>query len=286
MKRTLSAGLLLATALATLWLVPGAASAASGACTSDQDVTVLVQFPDRTETGCATGDPGTGVEALEQAGFPVVIAQGSGAGAVCRIDGYPGNNNCGRMPPANAYWAYFQGDPGGGWTYSTEGAGTRRPSPGEVEGWRFGSGSAPTSTPPQAPRPTPVTPPRATPKPTPRATAGATSRATPRPGSGGGSQLEPGTSGGTAQPTASGTATLTGTTAPTAPAAATGTATAIPSAGVSPTPTAGTVASASGGVDDAAPAAKSSGGLSWIWGLVLLVVLAGAGGVVAVRRRG
>jgi hypothetical protein len=30
---------------------------------------------------------------------------------------------------------------------------------------------------------------------------------------------------------------------------------------------------------------SSSGGLSWIWGVVLLVVLGGTGGVVALRRR-
>ncbi|MCZ4498031.1 MAG: hypothetical protein JWQ74_584 [Marmoricola sp.] len=296
MKRTPSAGLLLATALAALWLVPAPAVAASGACTSSSDVTVLVQFPDHTEVGCATGDPATGNAALTQAGFAPVYARGNGAGAICRIADFPVNNNCGSMPPGNAYWAYFQGKPGGGWTYSTEGAGTHRPDPGTVEGWRFGGGAAPTSPPPPVPKPVPSTGPSLNPNPKPTAKPAGSSTPRPATGSTGGSG---GSSGGSGTAASTGTPTSS-TTAASAPGddASTG-ATPTPAATGAAAPTNGAGTGATAGSTDASGQAltrsadqsdargdnQGSRSVSWIWGLLLLAALGAAGGVTALVRR-
>src|SRR5205085_11538103 len=113
--------------LAAVSVLPSPAQAA--ACSGTSGVTVLVQFPDRTEIGCAAGDPSSGYQALGRAGFHLTMATGSGTGAICSINGYP-DHACPAMPPGDAYWAYFHGKPGGSWTYSTTGGGGYNPKPG------------------------------------------------------------------------------------------------------------------------------------------------------------
>src|SRR5689334_2200313 len=110
MKRHLPLLLLVLVAV----VLPAPARAAT--CSGTSGVTVVVRFPDRTVTGCASGNPSTGYQALEAAGFgPLTLAQGSGAGALCRIQGIPQNANCGAMPPSNNYWSYWHARPGGSW---------------------------------------------------------------------------------------------------------------------------------------------------------------------------
>jgi hypothetical protein len=253
-------------ALAAVVLAPSPAQAA--ACSGTSGVTVLVQYDDGpTQVGCAKGDPSSGYLALQNAGFDPQRASGSGGGAVCRINGYPRSANCGAMPPADAYWAYFHAQPGGHWVYSTEGADSYDPRPGSVEGWRFkGSASKPPSSAPPKVAAAPSVVPRPTRKPTRKPTAAPTR--------------------------ASASASMPATPSPTAPAATRKASRAPrPVATGTTAPTATPLATASAQAFDepgpvtAAKDAGSSGGLSWIWGVVLVVVLAGVGGTVALRRR-
>jgi hypothetical protein len=259
--RIVLAGLLAAAALVV------AAPAGAAACTTTSGVTVVVQFPDHTETGCAAGNPSSGFAALEAAGFELTYAQGNGAGALCRIDGVPASSACMSMPPANAYWAYFQGRPGGSWTYATQGAGSYDPAPGSVEGWRFGGGAAPDMRPPAVNTPTPKPTPKTTPKPTARPTAAAPD-----------------------------VSAASGASTPSAAASETATATAsdVASPAAGSIATTGASASATGSADamaepsdDITPTSdsSSSGGLPWGWGVALLLAVGAAAGVTVLRRR-
>ncbi|MFL6062640.1 MAG: hypothetical protein ACJ72E_15540 [Marmoricola sp.] len=217
MKRHLPLLLLLLGAL----VFPAPAQAAP--CSGSTGVTVVVQYDaSHTQVGCAPGDPGSGYDALSAAGFNVLPAQGSGAGAICKINSYPTDANCGAMPPANAYWAYFHARPGGSWSYSTEGGGTYDPAPGSVEGWRFNRGDGVEKRPPSIAPPAAATTP--TPHPTKHPAKHPTGKATPQ------TFEEPG-------PVTTDAATHT------------------------------------------------SGSTSWIWGVVLIALVAAVGGGVALRRR-
>ena len=161
-----------ALALTVLLSVPCVGAIAPAQAADCSGVTVVVQFASgATTTGCAPGDPSSGLDALSGAGFSYTFAQGQ-PGFVCTIDGQPGDRNC--MKPN--YWAYFHGQPGGSWTYSNTGAGSYDPKPGSVEGWRFGGGAAP-STPPPGGSSTPT--PSPTPKPTRRPVAKPSHRPAP-----------------------------------------------------------------------------------------------------------
>jgi len=74
---------------------------------------------------------------------------------------------CVNTPPATASWSYWYAPRGGSWTYSSEGASTRDPAPGTVEGWAFGDGARPGVNPPARPAapPPPPPPPRQPPRP-------------------------------------------------------------------------------------------------------------------------
>ena len=67
---------------------------------------------------------------------------------VCRINGYPSSDPCVRMPPGDAYWAFFHAKRGGSWVYSSSGVASYDPAPGTVVGFRFGSGQQPRVAPP------------------------------------------------------------------------------------------------------------------------------------------
>ncbi len=287
MKRTVLAALvpgLLAVPVALVLAAPAEAAA----CSDSSGVTVVVQFPDRTEIGCAPGDPSTGYAALKAAGFTITYAQGNGAGALCKINGAPSDAVCGSMPPANAYWAYFHAQRGGAWSYSSTGGGSYNPKPGTVEGWRFGSGAAP-STPPPGAVTSPTPPPSSTPKPAPSATrppsSGTTGGSVPGTAATSGASIPGGTTtsrpaaGATAGPTAGPTGGPTDGPTPNSTAA-----------GQAPgeTPDLGEPTTVTGlpATDTTALEATSSAGISWVWGVGLLAVLGTIGGVVAIRRRG
>src|SRR5690606_38157828 len=85
-------------------------------------------------TGCATGDPASGREALEQAGF---TPTDSIPGMICAIDSLP--DPCPEEFDGS-YWSYWTGSEGE-WTAHVAGADTVDPAPGDVEGWRYNDGS-------------------------------------------------------------------------------------------------------------------------------------------------
>ena len=256
-------------------LLPAPVQAA--ACSGSSGVTVLVQFPDHTEVGCAAGDPVSGYQALTRAGFSLTFATGNGTGAICSINGYP-DHACPSMPPQSAYWAYFHAKPGGSWSYSSTGGGSYDPKPGTVEGWRFGSGAAPSTAPPgSVSTPTP----KPTPKPTPTSPV---------------SRPTTGSSDPVSKPTQTGQASNSSS-SPTAPDVSSSTGGA-PTTG-KPDPTARPTATATDDVagptaqvtDASGPVSKqtrdddSSSNRSWIWGVVLVVLLGAAAAAKAVGRR-
>ncbi len=272
MKRTLLVALVLGSVVPAALLLSRTAEAA--ACSGTTGVTVVVQFPDgHTEIGCAPGDPGTGLEALESAGFPYTFVQGQ-PGAVCTIDGAPARDCWG-----DKYWAYFHGS-GSGWTYSGVGAGSYDPKPGSREGWRFGDGKCLPQESQTAcdqrlnPKPTPVN----TPKPSPSATRSPTTPK-PAPSSTAGSAV--------AAPGASAGSTPSGSATPGATASGTATpsANATPTAGGSTTPSEVDALAGPAAAEVADSTEPTSGGVSWVWGVGLLVVLLAVGGAMAYRRR-
>lgn len=130
------------------------------------------------ETGTSThrvvvtfsADSITGVEALRRAGAdPVIYAFAGQGGAVCRLFGVgrDADANClGGQDGDARYWAYFRAAAGtSSFEYSQAGAGATQVRDGDVEGWRFGTGQAPTYVslasllPPTSPPPPPSEPP-------------------------------------------------------------------------------------------------------------------------------
>lgn len=134
-----------------------APSAGAAACSGGGGVGVVVDFAafgNGVQVGCAVGDPTSGLGALQAAGFGYSFVPNR-PGFVCRISERPDPCN---GAPATAYWSYWTAQPGGSWVYSTVGAGNHDPAPGNVEGWAFGAGSAPSVSPPAAAAP-PTQPP-------------------------------------------------------------------------------------------------------------------------------
>ena len=176
---------------------PAAAVTAAGACNDSTGITVVVDltaFDGGVQVRCAPQPVATGFDALKRAGFTY---QGTVRfpGLLCRIDGEPSSDPCQGAPPPNAYWAYWHAPRGGDWTYSTSGAGSRKPPPGSVEGWAFGDEAQPGIDPPAAPATTTTRP---------------ASPTTTRPPTGsGGATPSPGPTGGSAPAVAGATATTT-----------------------------------------------------------------------------
>lgn len=117
----------------------------SGACTDAEGVTVTVDltFFDGGEvlTGCAPGDPASGLDALREAAFDITTSSSDFGEFVCAIEGLP-ELAC-EQPFEGQYWAYFSGNADGSWTGYQVGADTSDPAPGDVEGWVYSDGSAP-----------------------------------------------------------------------------------------------------------------------------------------------
>lgn len=131
---------------------PGAAPAQATApapCPRGRGVTVVVDFGSSRRTGCAPGDPRSGLDALRAAGFATVMVARF-PGMVCRINGLPkpAVDACVIPPPPTRYWSYWHATRGGKWTYSSGGAGTYDPKPGTVDGWAYGPGKPPSVPPP------------------------------------------------------------------------------------------------------------------------------------------
>ncbi|QFZ19940.1 hypothetical protein [Saccharothrix syringae] len=250
--------------------VPALLSPAAWAA-SCAGVSVVVDFGSLggVRTGCAPGDPASGLAALSAAGFRYEFLPRQ-AGMVCRVDGLPDPCN---GAPTTAYWSYWHGTPGSGWTYSSAGAGVHDPAPGSVEGWSFGAGTPPSAAPP-APAPQPQPQPQPVPQPQPQPPP--QPQPQPQPPA---PQPTPGQPVPTAQPTTSGTGGATTSAPPTASAGAP----ASSSAPSSPTP----APSATGGTPVAVePAASTSSGGTFglLAGVAAVLVLGGLGWWTARRR--
>jgi hypothetical protein len=115
-------------------------------CEPDTGVTVIVDEREigtgKVYVGCALGEQANGVQALEHAGFDIEGTKEYGLAFICRIEGEPtlAEQSCEHSAPANAYWSYWHGKPGGRWGYSGVGAYGHRPTLGSVEGWGFAGG--------------------------------------------------------------------------------------------------------------------------------------------------
>ena len=223
-----SAALLVAAA----GLAVAAPAAEAAACSGSSGVTVVVDFGSLgggVQTGCAGGDPASGLAALSAAGHGYTFVPRQ-FGLVCQIDARP--NPC-NGAPTTAYWSYWHATRGGSWSYATAGAGGYNPQPGTVEGWAFGAGGRPGIAPPAAPAPSPP-PPKPTTRPAPRpsaqpppapappsgsAAAGGEARGGP-PGSAAGSPSRAPARTTTAPSTSAGPTATDGTSSPTGAAAA------------------------------------------------------------------
>lgn len=87
-------------------------------------------------TGCADGDPDSGLEALSKAGYSYAFVPRF-PGLVCSINGQP---ECSRTS-STTYWSYWYREPGSStWVYSSLGAGNRDPAPGGMEAWVWQEG--------------------------------------------------------------------------------------------------------------------------------------------------
>ncbi|GAA4407891.1 hypothetical protein GCM10023168_24470 [Fodinibacter luteus] len=283
------AGAAAASGLALAGLVVAAAPASAAACSGTSGVTVVVDTGGSKSTRCASGDPSSALKALTAAGFSVTYPQQYPGSVVCRIDGYPESDPCVRMPPADAYWAFFHAKRGGSWVYGSSGVASYDPAPGTVVGFRFGSGQQPRVAPPEPPAtsqpaPTTTTPKatsttkKTTPKPAtaaPRTTSGSTSGSTSGTtsttpnGSAPGATGSP-TAGPSASPWASGTASASPST--TASASATGTAPASEPSTVAAAPT-------------SQPSDDAAGPGTLLAGAALVALVAGGAGYAAWKRR-
>ncbi|HIZ38282.1 MAG TPA: hypothetical protein H9815_21095 [Candidatus Ruania gallistercoris] len=140
-RRPLAAMALLSltTAMLALATPPAQAEVVSGAGCADKDgVTVVVDFTDvggEIEVGCAEGDPASGREALEAAGF---TPADSTPGMICTINALP--DPCPEEFDGS-YWSYWYAEDDA-WTSYQVGADEADPAPGEVDGWRYFDGSA------------------------------------------------------------------------------------------------------------------------------------------------
>jgi hypothetical protein len=274
------AGAAAASGLALAGLVAAAWPASAAACSGSTGVTVVVDTGGSTSTKCASGDPSSALSALKAAGFSVTYPQQYPGSVVCRINGYPASDPCVRMPPGDAYWAFFHAKRGGSWVYSSSGVATYDPAPGSVVGFRFGSGQQPGIAPPAATRtsapaptkttstlkPTPSAPRPTTPKPTaPKVTAGSSTPA--------GGTSPAGTGKGQASATPSASATASPSASPST--SASGSASASPSEAASDLASAPTSADAD---DSGGPGTLLAGG-------ALVALVAGGAGWAAWKRR-
>jgi len=191
-------------ALLALATVPsGTATASQGRCAAGTGVTVVVDYGPMggVVIGCDPDGAGkSAAEVVTDAGFSLEYVS-SQPGFVCRVNGHPGkaDEDCADTPPSDAYWGLFWSDADPEtWAYSSEGAGSLDVPEGGSIGWRFQDGgdrevpSAPPTSKAKSPSPHPSTSPQpagpsdaASPTPTPTPSASV-------PPGGGGSTTSPG----------------------------------------------------------------------------------------------
>ena len=134
-------------AVAGATLVLGAAAQVGSASASTNCVAVIVDFRllgGSVQTGCALGDPSTGLQALTKAGFRFTPRPRDGL--ICQINARPACADT----TTTKYWSYwYRGAGSSSWVYASEGPATHNPKPGSTEGWVWQDGGR---TPPPATR--------------------------------------------------------------------------------------------------------------------------------------
>lgn len=101
-------------------------------CTAEGQVWLMVVTEDGTKLADqCVGTPKTGVEALEAANVKIVR---DAKNMLCTLGGHPA-----ACPTKfnGQYWAYYQADASGKWTYATKGPDESAPKPGSIEGWCY-----------------------------------------------------------------------------------------------------------------------------------------------------
>ncbi|MCI1749665.1 MAG: hypothetical protein LKI24_17500 [Acidipropionibacterium sp.] len=166
-RRWLAVGLVAALSFAVAPTARAAGTSAAGLnaaatqCLKQKRVWVVVQKTTTTTTGGCASKFGTGLQALQSAGFSVRLRSD---GLITQIGGNPAT-----VRPWNQdrrYWSYWLASPKKStststtfkWGYSPAGPVMRRPAAGTIEAWEFGttSGTTPATIKP-APAWTPVT---------------------------------------------------------------------------------------------------------------------------------
>jgi hypothetical protein len=134
----LLAALFAALSVATASAATPVATPMTGGCAGTSGVTVVVDLTDLgggVKIGCAPGDPASGRQALQAAGFSTTDAS---SGMICAIDSAP--DPCPTTFDGK-YWSYWSGTLGAGWAAYTVGADSSDPAPGWFEGWRYDDGT-------------------------------------------------------------------------------------------------------------------------------------------------
>jgi hypothetical protein len=242
-------------------------------------VTVVVEFHElgrgSAQSCVADGGGRAAARLLKDAGYALDYVQRF-PGFVCRIDGVPADDPCVNTPPADAYWGLWWSDgTTGKWTYSSLGAASLTvPAGGYVAMvWDGSAGTvAPTAGAPVHPTPSPTPTRRPTPTPTPAPTP---TTPTPAPT--------------TAMPT---TDTPTPSPKPTKKPTRKPTASATPTHSPTVATTDEPTVEPSGEPTDLPPSAavdgspEDDGGLpGWVPPVLVVVLLGAAGAVAVVRRR-
>jgi hypothetical protein len=272
LRRAAAVALLMGAAAVVGPLSSGAAEASS--CPGTAGVTVVVEFHElgrgSAQSCVADGGGRTADRLLKEAGYALDYVQRF-PGFVCRIDGAPADDPCVNTPPADAYWGLWWSDGSTGkWTYSSLGAASLAvPAGGYVAMvWDGSTGTvAPTAS--AAVHPTPTPAPTQQPTPTPTATPTVTPSSTP-------TTADPSTTPSpTKEPSSKPTKkpTKKPTTAPSTPASDS------PIAAPTEEPTDLPPSEAGDGPTD-------DGGLpGWVPPVLVVVLLGVAGAVAVVRRR-
>lgn len=270
---------LLVAALGTTGLaVVTAAPASAAACERGTGVTVVVDGNQLggLSTTCVPGGGRSATSAFSAAGVSMTYAARQ-QGFVCRVNGAPANAGCVNASPANAYWSLWTSSGNGSWTYASTGVGsTSVPAGGWVAwSWQGQSARSAPSVSPQGPAPAPAP------------TAAPATRAP----SGSGSGSVGGSAGSGAKQPASQEEQERAEAAEKTEAAAEEKAAAKKDAAATKgaaTSTPGASASTPGETAEArATSASSTSGAPWgtVVGIVAVLVLLAAAGVLAWRRR-
>jgi len=122
----------------------GGGSNAIGACLAAGHVwVVVVDETGQVHANQCVGTPSSGEQALADAGMRLEFGRSR---LICTIDAHPAS-----CPSrfTGQYWHYYHALPGQGWTYSQQGAGSRKPPPGSIEGWCYNASDQDSCFPPE-----------------------------------------------------------------------------------------------------------------------------------------